>query len=282
MLNKFIGAMLLFTASVSWGAPEIAYTQLSGKTTNVYLANSDGSNAVRIYSANKSISDIDLSPAGDMIVFSESGTLKLLSLSISGSNVTVVSSSVLDTAAGDPDFSPDGTKVLYIKESSARQIMLVSVLGGVPKTLMAASGWAPTFLYTGDKFVHYRKNWSTSNYELELVTLDSNDDVVSSQVILDTASQSFKAIEDIDTARTRNSVLITANYPTGAKLVELNIDANSLSILATGIRGHFALDDSKILYTNASKDSLFKLDLSSSVITKLNSKKSSFSFTDYH
>lgn len=285
MYRILLFASLFLAATVSHAQfnPEVAYTQVSGKSSYIYLSNQDGSNAVRIFTAsNKSITDVDIAPGGGKIAFSESGVLKLLSYSVSGSSIIVSSVVTLDSSGGEPNFSPDGSKIVYISQSSSRQLRLISSSGGVPKILVDSLGWAPAFMHTGDRIVQYKRNFSASSFEIEMLNLDLNDDVISSSVIFSTAGQPLaQGIEDIDTARTKDSILITANTPSGIRLVELDVNLNSIQDHAAGFRGHFSNDDSEIVYTSVARDFLYTLNISSSVVTKLNSRKSNFGFTDW-
>jgi hypothetical protein len=271
---------VIFLGSTSWAQSyEIAYSKSAGKGQALYLAKSDGSGSKLLYSSKKTITGIDISPNGNKIAFSDGGALKVLSYSVSGSNVSVGSVLTLDSDGVFPDFSPDGNKVVYVSVAGAIHLKIASSQGGAPKILNHnASGAMVRYLQSGNKLVQLKLN--SNDYELEVITLDSNDDVVSASTVLSTANESFMGIEDFDTARTKNSVLFTASYPNAIRIVEFNLDDSSLIDHTDGVKAHFSSDDSKILCLDTDRKFIQKYDVVSGSKVNL-TKRGSFGYIDW-
>jgi hypothetical protein len=301
MYRALIMATLFLSASVSFAGkpapaqpppppatnyvPAIAYSSHSGKTSTLFLANQDGSNAISVYSSSKNITEIDLAPGGGKIAFSESGALKVLSYTASPSAVVVTGIVQLDVNAASPDFSLDGSKIVYQGASlTGSEVRIISSSGGVPHSVLPGAVFSTIYLHSNNRIAYFKRNPVGGAYELYVVDLDANDNVVSSSIVLSTSSQVFKAMEDIDSARTKDSILITANYPTSIRLIELDLSTNTLIDRVAGFRGHFSSDDSKIIYTDSSTDQIYKYSIlsnSSVQLTNTNPRSVDYGFTDY-
>jgi len=281
-----LASALLATTSV-WAQtaynPTVAYTSVAGKTTYLYLANADGSHAVSVASSSTGITGIDFTPGGGRIAFSDKRVgLKVLGYTASNSGITLNGSvQLLDPGStSGPDFSSDGSRILYYK--AATQTAPGGIYG------IASAGGTPVFLYPGSGVISQRWLRPATNgnafaflklsgqyvYEIWTVQLDGNDQALGSGVVLSTATQVFKGIEDFDTARTRDALLITADYPTTNRVVEFNLQSRALiDVAGPTFRVHYSADDSRIVSTDlphlGSKEYVTSLDLATGFITRL-------------
>jgi hypothetical protein len=261
--------------------PAISFTQAQGKSVSLYVANADGSHAVRVASSNGNITGADFAPGGGRIAYSGSDGVRVVSYSASNSGVVVNATSTLATGtASSPDFSSDGTRVLYYQNGGYRAVpagggasmLLHSDVGlGVCHWLRAAD--------MGNAFAYLDMSSSGPNqpviYEVKIVLLDGTDHVTSVSTVVTTATQAFGAIDDFDVARTRNALLLTANYPTTVRFVDYDIGtAQLVDRGGNGFRGHYDATDAAIVYREDVKGGNFvdRLDLGSGVATRLTAK----------
>lgn len=300
MYRTIAGLIVLFATSGAWAQtaynPTVAYSQLEGRSTNLYVANADGSHVVRVAASAKGINGIDFAPGGGRIAFVEKGVgIKVLSYTASNSGIIVnnVLPLVLRSNAYGPDFSSDGSRVLYhdVDQAGIGGIYAVSAGGGTSPVLLyaGACGWQRWLRSTtfGNAFVCMKivsAPNAASVYEIWTVLLDGNDQVLSAGPVLSTASQTFKGIEDFDTARTRDALLITANYPTTIRVVEFDLNSYAVIDKAGGTyKAHYSADDSRIVSTDlhylGSKEYVTSINLGTSVITRL-SKAGNFGSVD--
>ena len=110
------------------------------------------------------------------------------------------------------------------------------------------------------------------DYEIWTVLLNANNQVLSVGPVVSTLSQDFKAIEDFDIARTRNALLIAANYPTTGRFVEFNLGTRQLIDKGgPGSRPSYSADDSRIIYREAVKGGAYitSLDPGTGLSTRL-------------
>jgi hypothetical protein len=133
---------------------------------------------------------------------------------------------------------------------------------------------------SNDRFVYVRQFASDLRTEVHLVTLNSDGTIASDVLLLTTDSAyGFRDISDLDVARTRDSLLITLNYPTAIRLVEYDLVTNQFTDYVAGMRGHFSSDDSKIVYLDSTRTYVNSLAVASGTTTRL-TKKGSFAWTD--
>ena len=145
-------AACLFSTAIAAAAtafdPTVAYVQVSGKAADLYLANADGSHAVRVASGYKSISGIDFAPGGGRIAFADRQGLKLVTYTASNSGIAVNSTVQLASGIfGSPDFSSDGARILYYQGSPAG-FRAIPAAGGASVSLYAGTSlgvgrWLP-------------------------------------------------------------------------------------------------------------------------------------------
>jgi hypothetical protein len=297
--NLQLGALAacLFATTIASAAtaydPTVAYVQLSGNSANLYVANADGSHAIRLASGYKAISGIDFAPGGGRIAFADRQGLKVVTYTASNSGITVNSTVQLSSGIfGSPDFSSDGTRILYYQVTAPVGFRAIPASGGASVFLHAGSGlgvgrWLrPADL--GNAFAFLKAVPHGPNvpvdYEIWTVLLDANDQVISAGPVLSTATQAFKSIEHFDTAHTRNALLIAADYPTVIDMVDFDLETGVVTDTNVhGFQMHYSADDSHIVFKNlnylGSADYVNSLDLGTGVVTHL-TKKGSFGVTD--
>jgi len=149
-------AVALFSSAGALAAnydPRIAWTSFEGKGDVIYLANADGSLKVAVYKTNKTtITGLDL--GAGRVAFTEAGVLKVFSYSVTSSGITATAPTTLDATgapfqgAAQPDFSPDGNHVLYLRwvqdpltgNGQWKEIRVIPTNGSAPpKVLVTAS-----------------------------------------------------------------------------------------------------------------------------------------------
>jgi hypothetical protein len=267
--------------------PAIAYTQVQGRTTYVYVANADGSHAVRVASSSSYINGADFAPGGGRIAYTGGDGLHVVQYTASNSGVTVNSNTALAAGTiGLSDFSPDGSRILYYQIGSGPTpsgFRVVQASGGAPVLVHAAVSLGPChWLRTqemGNAFAFLATVPHGPNvpvdYEIRVALMDENYQVTSVSTVLTTANQAFKAIEDFDTARTRNALVVAANFPTAQRIVDYDIAAGQLTDLgSSGIRVHYNANDSAVVFREQVKGGSYvsRLDLGTGLVTRLTAK----------
>jgi len=266
-MRRLLASILAVVASASALAqtaydPRLAYVTTSGKNSYVNVANRDGTHAVRLFTDANDINGVDFAPGGGRIAITDRAGLKLLAYTASNAGVhldavtTLVSAPVL----GSPDFSDDGTRILYYR------IAQVSVPGEPTGfRLVPASGGTPVLLYQVSSLGigHWLRSADLGNafaflktvphgpnvpvdYEIWTVLLDPQDNVVSAGPTLSTSDHAFKYIEDFDIAHTRNALLVTVSDAVGRSLIDFDVPTRAITVRGNALifRCHFSADDS--------------------------------------
>lgn len=273
--------------------PKVAYTRAGGNSTSLVLANEDGSGAVSVYTSKKALGPIDFRPGGGQIAFAEQGFLKVLNYTPTATGVSVGSVVSLQTTDTRPDYSPDGSSLIYVASSIyGKEIRKIPAAGGTPQTLIYGDlGYAFTpldlaWMRDGYRFVYLNNPYPGTTYEIRLVTLGPDrSSVVSDNVLLSTDSSGlgFGNIWGLDTARTRDSVLFTAGYPAGSpvpvRTLEVNLADNSVSYYPAMFSGRFSADDSRILNIDINRSYLQSYVIATGQTTRL-TKRGSFGWVD--
>ena len=136
MRRLTLGIALMSAATLCWRKPTTRKlpTRHSRQCDNIYVANANGTNPVSVYRSNKVRLDaIDMAPINPAtptirrIAFSQSGVLKVLSYEVLPGGIRTIGVTTLDSfgapyqGADDPDFSPDGSKILYMRRPTPRE-----------------------------------------------------------------------------------------------------------------------------------------------------------------
>jgi hypothetical protein len=287
MRRLLIAAAILVATVSSWAQaydPKIAYVQSSRNLASIVLANQDGGKAATVYSSRRPISGVDFAPGGGRIAFSEFGTLKVLAYTASSSGIVVGSVTTLASSAGDPDFSPDGSQIIYVFSGDATTTSQVRVISasGEPYTVLMPnmSGlrkvvWAKS----GTSFFYVRQYESDLRIEIRRADLVGGS-VVSDTLLLTSLSGAFGEIDEIDVARTKDSLLLTLNHPTDIRATEYNLSTGLLTEHVSGaLRARFSSDDSKVLFIDLQRQFVNSFDLVSRTTTRL-TKRGDFGWVD--
>ncbi len=291
-MNRLIASIALLCATTAaWGQtynPKIAYSKFEGSADNLYLANADGSSPVIVYRSNKvRLGGIDIAPtnaatpAVGRIAFIQSGVLKVLSYTVSTSGISATVPTTLDSSgapyqgAKNPDFSPDGSRILYARDTLpgpplATEIRLIPSAGGAPKVLYRSSGFIGLVRWLGSTdFVFDDHSGSPAPSEIRLATLDANDYLVSvpstmfstgdAALLSAVGGGTNTGIEDFDIARTKPSLIFTTgNSRSGTgnyrDFVEFDMVSGAFHkhFSNNGWRVHFSSDDAYLVYLHGS------------------------------
>jgi hypothetical protein len=187
---------------------------------------------------------------------------------------------------GHPDFSSDGSRIIYT--DALQVVRAVPIVGGTPVVLYSGGCVAARWLRSvdlGNAFACLK--WITAPNTQEVdeiwtVLLNANDTVASAGPVLSTAGQQFQLIQEFDVARTRNALLLEVNYPTATSIVDFDIASSVVANKGAGVRVHYSADDTHIIFISphqAAGDYVSSLDPVTSVITRL-TRKGTFGTTD--
>jgi hypothetical protein len=262
MYRRAIATLCLLAAG-SAGAqtlydPRVAYTVASGSSTHLMLANADGTRAVKVASYRGLLTGADFAPGGGRVAYLDGQGIKVLSYVASNSGVTVTGVVTLATSGNGigldtPDFSPDGTRLAYVRSTptSPQAVQVVSAASGallqsIPCSPCTSVRWLPHGVGDGLAWLHYVGGSPTSSWELWTALLEADGSVTAGPV-LSTTTQPFDTLAELDVARTRNAVLFIAGYPTGPRVVELDLYTLEQTDRGVGSRPHFNGDDSAIV-----------------------------------
>jgi hypothetical protein len=278
--------------------PQIAYTNFAGKDDSLYVANADGSSRFVVYKASKvRLGGIDMAPVDPLdpslrrVAFVEAGVLKVVRFRLLATSISVLGVTTVDAigapyqGAMAPDFSPDGSALVYVKYTPGEHgtvpsaIHLSSVAGGGSKLLWTAGlsgGWAVTQVRwtAADRFAFILEQ--TGGQAMVQATLDVNNDVSTPPEILFTSQDAafvandLHGIEDFDVARTRSSLVFTTGTKpvTGTRsIAEFTPPAEGAPggftvrlSNAGGVRAHFATGDTHILFLRLKAGSYTEAD----------------------
>ena len=138
------GTSTLFPASVAGdqqpqsAAGKVVFTsyRVSGLNPEIYIANLDGSDTLRLTNTTSASADEEpsLSPDGQTVVFSSTrtGTSRIWTMGADGSNPTALNTgSNSDTPESAPRYSPGGGRILFNSpRTNTSQIWIVAAAGG--------------------------------------------------------------------------------------------------------------------------------------------------------
>ena len=252
--------------------PKIAYVLTSGKSSHLYLANGDGTRAVRLATGVGNINGIDFAPGGGRIAFSDKAGLNVLGYVASNTGITVTGVQLVVPAVGNflparPDFSPDGNRIVYHAAYSSAGPNTIHIVA-VPS---AVHLWSfecylceePRWLRpeVGDAIAYLRWNPDTvpNTMTREVWTALINPDGSSTAALaLTLATQEFKAISWFDVAHTHNALLLSASGTPYPRTIEFDYLNGTLANKGPGAwDAHYTSDDSRIIYREQTKAGFF-------------------------
>ena len=291
LLSVALAAAPLVAGAQTAYDPRVAYTQVAGNGSQaLYVANADGTHAVKVASGSGNIGTIDFAPGGGRLAFSDAQGIKAVSYTASNGGVAVGPVQVLvggGYGKNTPDFSPDGSRIIY-RDGDLGRIRAIPAAGGTPVDLYVGSCGQPRWLRAevGNAFACRNLRFAPGivHYDVWTVLLDDNDQVVSAGPVLSTETQAFKAFDDFDVARTRNTLLLTVSYPATMRTIEFDLATGAITDRGPlGTRVHFSADDSRIVGMSphkASGDFIDSVDVATGIVTHLTKKGSWGNTTD--
>jgi Tol biopolymer transport system component/DNA-binding winged helix-turn-helix (wHTH) protein len=123
---------------------QIAFTRYSGKTFSIHVVSALGGTERRVYEGTTSVgSGISWSPDGKSLAFPESSPADptrstVSTVSLADSSIHALTSPPPASLDHEPAFSPDGTKLAFIRSSAAgvcNDVYVMPATGGQPKRL---------------------------------------------------------------------------------------------------------------------------------------------------
>jgi len=266
--------------------PAIAYTTPEKSGEALYVANADGTRAVRLVSIKGGFRGIDLAPSGRQIAYADAAGLKLLSFTATNSGVFPGSTQLLVATppngfASLPDFSPDGSAVLYeyvsqtdTKSFRAMRLADGAILFSHPCRMCEIGRWLDPDLGVAIAYLEWAPG-TPNNSRQAVMAVQDVDGSFTPLVLADTATQAFTDITGIDAARTRQSALLSVYYPTGARLLEVDLATSALTDRGAGEKGHFTAGDLRIVCQSphvAGGDYLQSIEVGSGLVTRISKK----------
>jgi hypothetical protein len=270
--------------------PQILYTELTqgGRTTTIYVANADGTDAVALYSTGNITSQVKFAPT-NRIVFIEQNTLKVLSYAVSSQGVTTTNVATL--TGQQPyntlrlDVSPDGTELLFTEDTGTPNqtaVWLMSISGGTPHMLSLLPG------------TYFDAVWAHSNSRIavlqgapvdpgfgvqtiQIVDLDASYNFLDANTVFTTAVSPLYAIQRIESAHTSDTVVFGAASASSAGVYTVDFTTMATPILSApivaGSSASFSADDSTILFVGPTTPILYELNLNTEKQTLVNTPR---------
>jgi len=270
--------------------PQILYTSgtQGGRTTTLYVANADGTDAVALYSTGNLIGQFKFAPA-NRIVFIEQNTLKVLSYAVSSQGVTTTNVGTL--TAQQPrntlrlDVSPDGTELLFTEDTATANITavwLVSMSGGTPQMLSLLPG------------TYFDAVWANSNSRIavlqlgpvvggshsqtiQVIDLDAYYNIVNTTTVFDSTVSQLNEIQRIESAHTSDTLIFGAASGSNAEIFTVDFTTIATPILSApivaGSSASFSADDSTILFVGPTTPILYEFNLNTQKQTLVNTPR---------
>ncbi len=275
--------------------PEIAYTRTQGSAAYVYLANADGSNPVVVYSRRSGgVGRVDFvpggGPSGGRLVFGSTlGSISVLTYTASASGINTTNVKLL-VPEGPPifsiDVSADGLYVLYTVNNSdnTNTLKVTPVNGGWVTTIATGTFQNAVWSHDLTRIAVLDGFESVGPYpqQIKMLTLNALFELVGTAPPVYTSPCSTCRVNDIEYARTTDSVIFSASTATNSTREMFVVDANSQSAVTgygVGYIPCFNADDSKILYRNPADSLLYVFrpsDLSRTKVTSVGVNSSDF------
>lgn len=263
--------------------PEIAYTSPKGTTQSIYVANSDGTNAVAVYSVKGGgVGEIAFvpgsGPGSGQLVFIELYSVKLLTFTVTPSGV---STSSIVTLATEPTLihyvsvSPvtaAGQFVLYGvgHPDNTTTIKVASIAGGRPTPVV--SGYLGDAVWSRDltRIAVLIGNPEVAGVvqQIEMLDLDSGFVVQGTPAVIYGPTSCDGCLNNLQFARTSDHVIFDGG--TGV-MYEIDADVASPSVATpfavSGYQPCFNHDDTKIIFRRYSDSHIFVYDISTMIQT---------------
>lgn len=267
--------------------PQILYTSVTqgGRTTTIYVANADGTDAVALYTTGNITSQVKFAPP-NRIVFIEQNTLKALTYAVSSQGVTTTNVTTL--TAQQPyntlrlDCSPDGTELLFTEDTATANITavwLVSMSGGTPQMLALSPG------------TYFDVVWANSNSRIavlqlgpvvggshsqtiQVIDLDADYNIVNTTTVFDSTMSPLNQIQRIESAHTSDTLIFGATSGTSLSVYTLDIGAQLVSLpIVAGGNASFSADDSTILFVGPTTPIIYEFNLNTKTQTLVNTPR---------
>jgi hypothetical protein len=263
--------------------PEIAYASNQGATYSIYVGNSDGTNAVTVYSVKGvGVGEIAFVPGSGtgsgQLVFIQLYSVKLLTFTVTPSGV---STSTIVTLATEPTLihylsvsavTAAGQFVLYGvgNPDNTTTIKVVSIAGGQPTTV--ASGnfgdavWshdlARIAVLNGNPFV------AGVVQQIEMWDLDSSFVVQPNPTVIYGPTSCNGCLNNLEFARITDHVIFDGG---SGVIYEIDADVSSASVATpfavSGYQACFNHDDTQIIFRRFSDSAIFVYDISTMMQT---------------
>jgi dipeptidyl aminopeptidase/acylaminoacyl peptidase len=266
--------------------PQVAYTQEAARNFNLMLANADGSRAVKVATYKGYIHRVDFAPGGGRLAYASPEGIRVLDYVASNTGIVVTQSRLLvgNTTPGvyaeKPDFSPDGTRIIFRLGTSPSTIRAIDATTGAVQFdfscyLCEDPRWLRAEL--GNAFAFLRWNQSIPNQPAReaWIAFVNADGSITAAPVLDFATSPFKGVEDFDVAHTRNALLLSVNYATTMRAVEVDLLTGAITDRGTTWRMHFSSDDSRIVGLSphsAKGDYVISTSVATGLETRLSTK----------
>lgn len=192
----------------------------SGGNGAIYVANSDGSNPISVYtiSSGISIDDVSWSPDSTRIVFDQTtvsvpSSSGIYVVNVDGSGLIHVVANTSAMNYGSPSWSPDGTKLVIDATDS-----VTPNNGGIMTVNVAASQTPTTILSTSTPIYYYRPDWKPDGNTIALIKNDSNTGI-ETIITVDSTGGSPTNVINNSSLNTNRSFIDLDWSPDGTKLI---------------------------------------------------------------
>lgn len=247
-----IAVMLSSAAANAAIGPPVAYVKINGTSREVWLSNSDGSGAKRLYAGPSKtyIGFVDIRPGGGQLAFKEgTSVIRIIDYDASGTAMNVSAAPQSCTVSG-LDYHPTDGSILYASNcNGGRDISYKRYDGAGITTLLSLVGGAPQglcWLHDGSGFLWIMAGTGAPNGpELRKSSLTNP----SAWTVLFTVPTG-NSLNWVDVANTSNTLLLTDGNNNIHKLTFSDFGATDQGVVIKGMDGHFSADDSQILFTS--------------------------------
>jgi hypothetical protein len=241
MLKFAVASALIFCSTTAFAASqEIAYVKVGGKSQEVYLIHSNGTGAIKVYTAaaKKSIAALDFKPSGEEIAIVELGSpLRIVGLSDNGTP-TAPREITTPCQVHAVDYHPTESRLLLAVGCHGSSHVATMDANGENYKIVASGIYlnAPRWLSDGQSFAYLRAVEETTSFELRV----SRSSVESVVAVVNAGSW-------MDVSYQGNVALVTDN---NSNVEKFNLDDASQprETVVRGTDAHFAADGSRFIY----------------------------------